>query len=299
MPESSNFLEAAERVLRHLNKPLTASEITEESIRLALLESKGATPAQSMKARLSIDIKHNRSSRFCRAASGLFALVEWGGKFGQYSAKPFLRNPTDEDILVIPRTKLLEHIKGIGITRSPDQPNKIFQSAEPMLRSQAEEDFSVVQLVSLYIVSHNKFFLTFKRTKRLPEQRLHGVYSVGFGGHLNPDDAPPLFAALSSEEFATYIQRELNEELVLKDVPDISFVGLLYDESREVSKQHIGLVYNVRLTSPNYEIGERGFLMDSKLESLSDILSRLSDFENWSEMIVRDLLIPESYGELL
>jgi predicted NUDIX family phosphoesterase len=69
---------------------------------------------------------------------------------------------------------------------------------------------------------------------------------------------------------------------------EISYRGLLYDDSRDVSRQHLGLVYDVRLASALYTIGERGFLMDSKFETVDEICARIDDFENWSALLARE-----------
>ncbi len=133
-----------------------------------------------------------------------------------------------------------------------------------------------------------RLYLTYKRTKRLPESRLHNYYSIGFGGHLNPDDNLPLFNLADPEQAIQFIHRELKEELILKKEPSISFRGLIYDDSQEVSKLHLGLVYDVLLKTPDFKIGERGFLMDPKFETIDEIMKRLKDFENWSALIAKE-----------
>ena len=157
-----------------------------------------------------------------------------------------------------------------------------------MRRREAEEDLSVIQLVSVFIVHHDDRYLTYKRTKRLPESRLHGMYSIAFGGHLNPDDISRLLNIFDPGLGAALLERELGEELRLKagEITEISYRGLLYDDSRPVSRQHLGISYDVWLRTGKFEIGERGFLMDAKFETLEQIQARLSDFENWSHMII-------------
>lgn len=66
----------------------------------------------------------------------------------------------------------------------------------------------------------------------------------------------------------------------------MSYCGVLYDPSREVSKQHLGLVYQVFASSPSFEIGERGFLMDPKYETLEQMNRRRGEFENWSLLLI-------------
>ena len=156
-----------------------------------------------------------------------------------------------------------------------------------MCRRNAEEDASVIQLVSVFVVRHNNRYLTYKRTRRLPEARLHGCYSISFGGHLNPTDICPLLNISDPTLGGALLIRELGEELRLRtgEIAEMSYRGLLYDDSRPVSRQHLGIVYNVTLRTGEFEIGERGFLMDPKFETLEQISDRIGEFENWSQII--------------
>jgi len=245
-----------------------------------------------MNARLSMDILENRQrSRFMRTDVGRFALREWKEKVPEYVAPRRKINLLDEDVLVFDRHILREFVPRDGITSADINHQKLFGNCFPMRRSRAEEDFSVIQLVSAYIVRYSNTYLTYKRTKRLPESRLHGAYSVFFGGHLNPDDTLPLLSFADPELVLVYMLRELNEELrIPQPYPNIEFRGLLYDPRSEVSKQHIGVVFNVTLKHPNFEVGERGFLIDAKFESKALMLARIHDFENWSQLLLRELI---------
>ena len=282
------YLDAAEVVLSEVEEPLSPREITVRAVEAGVLVTNGKTPWQTMKSKLSTDIlEKSERSMFMRTEPGKFALRSWTTHFTEYVATRFEKSAFDEDILVFDRTMLgdFEVIAG-DITRTTDL-TPILRACRPMLRSAAEDDFSVIQLVSVFVVHYEGQILTHKRTRRLPESRLHGFYSIGFGGHLNPEDVPRLFLNEFSDASTAFpfLMRELEEELILRDEPEISFFGLLYDESRKVSQQHLGLVYTVAAKSDQFEIGERGFLMDPKLETLDEIESRIDQFENWSRLI--------------
>ncbi len=239
-----------------------------------------------MKSKLATDILWNRErSLFMRAAAGRFALREFRSELGEHVAPRFKRALFDEEIVVFHARNLKNYVKRVGLTRNGADTRQLLSECFPMQRRAAEENTSVIQLVSVYIVSWRGKYLTFKRTKRLPESRLHGFYSLGFGGHLNPDDIPSLFNFADPDQALMFILRELKEELILEEKPHIRFRGLLYDPSREVSKQHLGLVYDVKMATNDYQIGERGFLMDAKFESINQILDRADEFENWSVLI--------------
>lgn len=284
------FLQSAYQVLRKQGQPLTAQEITDAAIGDGLLSTEGKTPAQTMKAKLSVDIlRHGPRSLFKRSEKGRFALREWS-EVQEHVADRYQKALFDEDIVVFSAEVLSGYIQHMGLNTGPIDSEGLLAECYPMRRRNAEDDPSVIQLVSAFIVKHDKKFLTYKRTKRLPESRLHGFYSVAFGGHLNPSDVLHMFNIFEPAQSRAWLTRELDEELRIdasqNHITDFSYVGVLYDDSQPVSRQHLGLVYQVTLASENYSIGERGFLMDSRFETLPEMQARLSDFENWSALLI-------------
>lgn len=288
----SSYLVAAKTVLGEFDTPLSAQEITERALVLGLIQTNGRTPSHTMKSKLSTDIVERGSgSDFMRTEPGRFALRSWHNRYVEFVAKRHEQSPIDEDVLVFNRDRLSEFIKSPGLETDNRDLAAVFRAAFSMPRVEAEDDTSVIQLVSFYVVSHLGLILTHKRTRRLPESRLHGFYSIGFGGHLNPDDVPTLFLNQLTDATTAYpfLNRELEEELILPTAPEMKFEGLLYDDSRPVSRQHIGLVYSIEVDSDEFEIGERGFLTDAKFESTDQIQERIDDFENWSQLIAQKL----------
>jgi len=285
-----HFLDIAYRVLSIQNKPLSPEEITVIGLRNGWLITEGKTPAESMRARLSTDILNKKEkSLFMRIGSGKFALRTWEERIDEYFAPRFKKSLLDEDILVLPYTSLWKYIPGRGLYTTPiENRNEFVGELRPMLRRAAEEDYTVIQLVSAFIIKYKDKYLTYKRTKRLPESRLHGYYSIPFGGHLNPDDVRPLFDIFNPKISEVLLIRELREEIRLPKnrMPEIVYKGLLYDDRYDVSRQHIGVVYDVYFDSPEFIIGERGFLIDAKFETLGEIEARIKDFENWSWILL-------------
>jgi predicted NUDIX family phosphoesterase len=278
------YLEIAEQILQTSNKSMSAREIVSLAVQQGILQSEGLTPWQTMKSKLSTDIlEKGIESKFMRVAQGLFSLRGHGST--EFFATRFKKNKLDEEIAVIDAKNLDKLIPHPGYFQSGIDKNLISSLVRPMQRRLAEEDFSVIQLVSVFVVHHEGTFLTHLRSARLPEQRLHGEYSMMLGGHLAIEDFTQLTLDLFSEDTlsdCSYILRELSEELILATDPRVEPRGYLYDTSREVSKQHLGLVYLVDLPEKKFQIGERGFLMNSVFENPSAIRERISEFENWS-----------------
>jgi restriction system protein len=289
-----SFLDAAERVLIDAKEPLHPQEIAKRALRQALIESSGQTPDQTMKAKLSTDIlSRNTDSRFMRTDKNRFGLRIWGGKYKEFVADRFQKALLDEEIVVFSRSLLKDFVPGPGLHQlSPEESQELLVSLHPMQRREAEEDMEVIQLVSAFLVRIGDRIATYKRTRRLPEARLHGCYSLLFGGHLNPEDVPPLFSIFDPDVGSLYIQRELREELRFKHPPEMKLKGVLYDTRREVSLQHLGVLYEVTAPSDELvEVGERGFLQQLAFETPLEIDARIDDFENWSELILRQYLL--------
>jgi hypothetical protein len=210
------FTKTAYQILRRELRPLTAREITEIACRSGDLKSQGKTPWQTMKSKLSTDIlSRGEKSLFMRVEKGRFSLREWKGSYTEHVAQRFHKALFDEDIVVFPSTSLKRYVPTVGLSVGDFDQTSLLGECRPMRRRVAEEDTSVIQLVSVFIVRFQDKYLTYKRTKRLPESRLHGYYSLAFGGHLNPDDVKPLLNIFNPRLAAPLLLRELGEELRL------------------------------------------------------------------------------------
>ena len=75
------FLEAAYSVLKAAGEPLHFREITKRALERGLIETKGKTPAASLNAEITLDLKHAEASgetpTFVRVGKGIVALSEW------------------------------------------------------------------------------------------------------------------------------------------------------------------------------------------------------------------------------
>ena len=92
---------------------------------------------------------------------------------------------------------------------------------------------------------------TYTRGGGSGEKRLHAKRSVGIGGHISREDAEG-----GSDVYATGMQRELAEEVVIKAEYTETREGLIYDPSSDVGKVHLGVVHRFVLESPHVESNE-------------------------------------------
>lgn len=73
-----DFKAAAEEVLREVGRPLHYTDITELALESGYLKSAGRTPHNTMRARLSVDVRDNPSTPFAQTAPGVYGLREFG-----------------------------------------------------------------------------------------------------------------------------------------------------------------------------------------------------------------------------
>ena len=127
------------------------------------------------------------------------------------------------------------------------------------------------------------------RSKRAPEERLHGERSLIFGGHITYEEVNSLFDPFDPYGSHPFIKRELKEEIDINDIFEINPVGFLYDKNRDVSSQHLGLVYVVNMTSDRYQIGEKGYHINDEMTKLVEVFENKEKYENWSVELIKYL----------
>nr|WP_279387475.1 winged helix-turn-helix domain-containing protein [Rubrobacter taiwanensis] len=72
-----DFKAAARVVLEEVGHPLHYTDIVELAMKSGYLRSEGETPHNTMRARLSVDVRDNPASPFERVAPGVFGLKSW------------------------------------------------------------------------------------------------------------------------------------------------------------------------------------------------------------------------------
>lgn len=148
-------------------------------------------------------------------------------------------------------------------------------------RGSAENDPSQKQIIPYIMLQSKDFKKTAVYQRNGSEKRLHDLWSLGIGGHINPVDVTDNNDAFE-QILLTGMQRELDEELLKVPGKDqAEFLGVISEDITDVGKVHLGVVF--RITTENcedYLPGEELFEFKwEKTENLSQL-----DFELWSEM---------------
>lgn len=144
-------------------------------------------------------------------------------------------------------------------------------------RDYAEYAKEYKQIIPYAILRNgDKVFLT-QRLKKQTEKRLHGMYSFGLGGHINPSEEEKENVILAG------MQRELAEEVGLSDISKCQCVGIINDCSTEVSNYHIGLAYIVPAFT-NIQVVENQ-KMTGSWANTEEISSSFENLESWSKIV--------------
>jgi len=148
-----------------------------------------------------------------------------------------------------------------------------------MLREYVEKDENSKQLIP-YIVLKDKLNNRIGIYQRHgSEKRIHGLHSVGVGGHINDTDKEA--DALILETIFYSAKRELSEELIGLDMDaPLQFVGILNEEETKVGRTHFALLFVIELERLPHGGAE---LLNFHWKTKSEILANYK-LELWSEM---------------
>lgn len=202
-----------------------------------------------------------------------------------------MRDYQGEEILVIPRELFdeLGAFQGIQTDNSPyldailDPANNFF-----MDRGQAEEDPNFKQIIPYALFHYRGKYLHYTRGKSGGEKRLHAQGSIGIGGHINPVDERN--DPLGKETYLAGVEREIEEELIIKGGHQNQIVALLNDDSNSVGKVHLGVVHLFELESEVVRSGEDA-LANLAFQSVEDLKGELyQSLETWSRFCVDQLI---------
>ena len=149
-------------------------------------------------------------------------------------------------------------------------------------RASAENDDTVKQIIPYVYLQYQNLFFLVKRLKGNTEKRLVGNLSLGLGGHINEIDE-------GENIILKCIKRELKEEVSLEMIDNPKFMGIINNETTEVGRYHLGLVYKIKLYTPNIIVKETQKLAGG-WASVEEISKKYDQLENWSQILVNECL---------
>lgn len=132
-------------------------------------------------------------------------------------------------------------------------------SVSYLRRSDIESDVRYKQIIPYVLVcDEEQKTLTYRRHGT--EQRLHGLYSIGIGGHVNEIDRREAVF----ESILAGTGREVMEELGITRETRFTFLGVINEERTKVGHTHLGAVFQLTIDTgaiaPDAELAEWRFL---------------------------------------
>lgn len=203
---------------------------------------------------------------------------------------------TEERVLCFER-RLLEGL-GVfqGLSLEVEKYLPILTSPSNVLylnRSDAEQDKRYKQLIPYVLVICKDRILRYRRGRGGQETRLHGLYSVGIGGHISEEDHGLFSSGLGYREG---MRRELMEEVAVEEVKE-SAGAVINDDSTEVGYVHFGVVHVMHVANEAI-VGRRSGILGPEFIPLVEVAKNLSGYESWSRLCVEhlDVLLANAAG---
>jgi len=154
-------------------------------------------------------------------------------------------------------------------------------------RSDAELDKRYKQLIPYVLVICQDKILRYRRGKGGGETRLHGLYSVGIGGHISEEDHG-LFTA-EDKGYQAGMRRELMEEVAIEDAKEAA-VAVINDDSTEVGQVHFGVVHLMYVGNENVA-GRRSGIASPEFIAIADAVKNAANYESWSRFCLENMNI--------
>lgn len=151
-------------------------------------------------------------------------------------------------------------------------------------RSEAEQDKRYKQLIPYALIICGDKILRYRRGKGGQETRLHGLYSVGVGGHISEEDTGLFTAGIGYHEA---MRRELIEEVDIDATKEMA-VAVINDDSTEVGFVHLGIVHIVPVTDESLA-NRRSGIVNPEFVPISEAVKNADAYESWSKFCLENL----------
>jgi predicted NUDIX family phosphoesterase len=184
---------------------------------------------------------------------------------------------SEELVLVIPRSAVMDDPGWTGVRR-----HGALSGFEALVaregrfepRGRVEEDRSLKQVIPYLVLRDGPRYFLMRRTRAGGDERLHDLWSIGVGGHLNPGDG----------DLVGGLRREWAEEVDAAFVPDFELLGLLNDDTTPVGSVHLGAVYLADAGGRPVAIRETDKLTGRFADAM-EVAAVADQLETWSRLV--------------
>ena len=190
----------------------------------------------------------------------------------------------DELVLGVARADVPGGLAFRGVSGRPLEPylEAIRRLGSFRPRSEAEADPTWKQIIPYVALTDGDSIYLMRRTRAGGDARLFDRYSIGVGGHINPDDGG----------VDGGLWREWAEEVDADFIPEFVPLGVLNDDDNAVGAVHLGLVFAADAGGRRVEIREREKL-SGRFASFAEVEAVAKDLETWSALLFEFLVARE------
>lgn len=195
--------------------------------------------------------------------------------------------PIEERVLCFPRELLEQAGVFQGLSVEIEKYLQIVTAPANILylnRSEAEQDKRYKQLIPYVLIICKDKILRYRRGKGGQETRLHGLFSVGIGGHISEEDNGLFSHQLGYNEG---MRRELMEEVAIDEVNETA-VAVINDDSTEVGYVHFGVVHIMSVADESVA-GRRSGIVAPEFVTITEAVKDLTVYESWSRFCLENL----------
>jgi predicted NUDIX family phosphoesterase len=181
-----------------------------------------------------------------------------------------------EQVMVVEREALASFLVERGLVQEEtDQVLDIIVERHFFLdRPTAEISPQYKQIIPYVLIRHDQSYFLLQRTQKQTEARLHHKLSLGIGGHINPD----------TPELVDGLRKELEEEVNVEGDYDLSFAGILNDDTTDVGRVHLGAVYILDAFEANVTVRETE-KMTGRWVPRDELAQHREAMETWSQIV--------------
>jgi len=181
-----------------------------------------------------------------------------------------------EQVMVVAREDIAAYLVEFGLVR--EHLDEILDAINErhffIDRPIAEVSPQYKQIIPYVVIRHGEAWYLLQRTPKQTEARLHHKLSIGVGGHINPD----------TPELLDGLHRELEEEVDVVGDYDLTFAGILNDDTTDVGRVHLGAVFVLDAHDENVRVRETEKMTGrwARREELAEHRDRM---ETWSQIV--------------
>lgn len=181
-----------------------------------------------------------------------------------------------ELVLGLPRARIIGDRPWKGILSEGIEGHLDLISAEGEYRprGEAEVDPGWQQVIPYLLMRDGERLFLMQRTQAGGDARLHDLYTLGIGGHLNPEDGGVLEG----------LRREFHEEMVAGWDPEPRLIGLLKDDDALVGQVHVGVVFEADAAGRALSVRETDKL-SGRFATPRECAPVYERMETWSQLL--------------